>query len=383
MTDRTMRLAQSLVALTVLAYALPERAEAQLAINSNATIYVTPEGQTLDKDDDKLENGSNVYISRAQCQGTWRFELQGYTQTVNFLELWAANSNTTNCADPANRNSTNLTDSTCWRIAYENAVNGKVNFVDIPGAKLFDRSGVCPEIRGTKFKVQFVTLDSNTQPGTTTAPAANNNPNQIAAVFTLYSAVPVRPENPKPRSGERTLGLSWSKINNDPLTEYRAYFDHAPDAPVALDDAGVGLDGGLRCGTGALTARKAGADGGTAEITGADLDVDNMRVFKSGTTKGNNLSIKDLDGKGIALNTETAVSVAAIDGAGNIGLLSTPICVKRVETISYLDSCRDAGTDCGELESCSLSPRNTGSAFWLSACTLAISAWARRRRRSI
>jgi hypothetical protein len=384
MTDRTMRHALFLAALTVFAGSFASRVGAQ-AINANATIYVTPTGEGAEEE--KLENGSLVYINRAQCDGKWRFELQGYSIRVPFLEMWATNNTSTNCADQANRSSATNTNPVCWPVGgdanFQNAVSGKTTFT-VDGGQIFGRSGMCDDgIAGTKYKVQFVTLDSPTQKNTATVTASNNNPNQITAIFTLYSKIPSAPGGLDTIDGERTIGISYNKIDNDPLTEYRAYFDHDPNATVypELMDGGVDtlLDGGpVTCGTGALTISS--VDGGP---TGLSVNPDNMITFQSGTTKGESVSIKDLDTKGIALNTYTAVSVFAIDGAKNLGNLSPPICVKRVETPGYLDSCKQPGVDCGELDSCSLSPRNTGSAFWLSACTLAVSAWARRRRRSI
>ncbi|HEY6878115.1 MAG TPA: hypothetical protein VI299_08840, partial [Polyangiales bacterium] len=295
----------------------------------------------------------------------------------------------TNCADPANRQSANLTTSNCWRVDFRTNVNGKVSFPDLEGCHLFDRNKTCPDVRGTKFKIQFVTLDSPSEDMRTTAPAANNNANQVSAVFTLYAQIPDAPTNIKANEGDETIGISWNKINNDPLTQYRAFFDHDPNAvPMPSDgmDGGTGVDAGaVTCGTGKFNATTTTLeDGGTATtaLPGSRVSIDNMITFQSSKTKGKSASIDGLDRKGIALDTYTAVSVAAIDGAGNIGYLSTPICVKRKAAIGYLEACRDAGVECGELESCSLSPRNTGSAFWLSAGTLALSAWARRRRRS-
>jgi hypothetical protein len=387
MTDRTMRPAPYLaLAIAVLSGLFAAtRAEAQQAINSNAVVYI---------DGDKVDNGSNVFISQAECNAQeWRFELQGYAQTVPFLEMWATNNISTNCADQANRNSANNNMPICWQIGtYANAVRGTVTF-RVRGAEIFNNNNRsdttrCDEgIMGSKYKVQFVTLDSPTTPMTTTVTASNNNPNQITAVLTLYSKVPVAPSNIRGINGGRTIGIRYNKIDNDPLTEYRAYFDHDPNAPVIPNN----IDGGpdpepVTCGTGKFGRIGTLDPDGGADVqsppTGSDITVDKMTTFQSGTTKGESLTIRDLDEKNIPLNTYTAVSVIAIDGAGNLGQLSDPICVKRVPTEGYLARCRDAGTECGDLESCSLSSRNTGSAFWLSACTLALSAWARRRRRS-
>ncbi len=378
MTDRTMRPALFLVALAVLAGSSASRAEAQ-AISSSLTVSI---------DGKKLKNGSNVYINRKQCnEGTWKLDLIGYSVTVPYLELWSANNQTTNCGDATNRTSgVNGTQTICWgphRTA--NQVNGKVSF-ELKGSELFSRDGgVCDAVKGTKFKIQFVTLDSYTQGGTATVSASNNNPNQVSAIFTLYTAVPDPPTNIKPRSGGRTLGVSWDKINNDPLTQYRAFFDHDPNAPVVDPSADAGVP--TVCGTGAFFASGRADDGGVGPLTGDDLNLDASTLSLSDRSKGSNISITDLDSKGIAINTYTQVAVAAIDGAGNVGALSTPVCVLRADTVGYLDTCKNPdggpGNNCGELDTCSLSPRNTGSAFWLSACTLALSAWARRRRRNV
>jgi hypothetical protein len=383
MTERTMRHALLLSALTVLvwSHAAVQRAEAQQAINGNATIYIN---------DKKLKNGSSVYISKAQCEADWKIELQGYYVTVPFLEMWVTNNVSTNCADAANRVNNNLTSSVCWQVGgYHNSVRGNTTFT-ARGPEIFnsvdrgDTTKCDADIRGTKYKVQFVTLDSSTQMGASTVTAANSNPNQITALLTLYSAIPKAPENPRGVSGGTTLGLKWDKIDNDPLTEYRVYVDHDPTAPTYPPDIDAGA---VSCGTGAFNASMSTAPDGavtTSPATGQSVKVDNLHVFQSSTTKGSSTSIGNLDDKNIGVNTYSSVAVAAIDGAGNIGELSKPVCVKRVNAQGYLGTCRgDAGVDCGDLESCSLSPRNTGSAFWLSACTLAISAWARRRRRSI
>ncbi|MET0285290.1 MAG: hypothetical protein ABW352_12500 [Polyangiales bacterium] len=359
------------------------RAQAQ-AISGNMTIRIDG-GKAL-------KNGSNVFIDREQCLGSWKIDLQGYSVSVPYLELWATNNQATNCADQANRNSQNTSNTICWGpIATQNQINGKTSFT-VEGPKLFSRdafagkSGAsCDLVKGTKYKFQFVTLDAPTQPGTATVTASNGNPNQVSAILTLYSEVPDPPQNPAARSGGRTLGIEWTKINNDPLTEYRAYFDHAPEAPQVLMDGGLSeFDGGVvTCGTGLFDDQRL-ADGGVTRPTGSSIEdrVDGEYVFRSGKTKGSSISIGSLESKGIDINTFTSVSVAAIDGAGNIGELSAPVCVRRVNTVGYLGLCKDAGIDCGELETCSLSSRNTGSAFWLSVGTLALSAWARRRRRS-
>ncbi|HEX5661342.1 MAG TPA: hypothetical protein VFX59_29335 [Polyangiales bacterium] len=385
-----MRPALLLVALTMLAwsYAPANRAMAQ-AINSNAKIYVGT-GKAL-------ENGSNVYINSAQCNDEqWRFELQGYSTLVPFLELWVTNNSATDCTQQANRSSANNTQPVCWQVPiggsrevpYLNSVRTKLT-ITVPGRWIFnndrDLDNDCdPGIAGTPYKLQFVTLASPTQGNTATVTESNRNANQISALLTLYSKIPVAPANARARSGETTIGIRYDKIDNDPLTRYRAVFDHALGAPAIprLMDGGFDLDGGsVTCGTGAFDQRPDG-DAGTRSPTGSEVIPDNAILFQSDRTNGESVSIGDLDRKGIALNSFTQVSVYAIDGAGNAGYLSTPVCVQRQETLSYLDTCRDAGTDCGELDSCSLSPRNTGSAFWLSACTLALSAWARRRRRS-
>lgn len=384
MTDRTMRHALLLVALTCGIGSLTPRAEAQ-AISSNATIYI---------DGEKVTNASNVYISRAKCSGTWRFELQGYSTAVPYLEMWATNSTSTNCADQANRSSANNTNPVCWQVtSYQNAVRGKTTFI-VDGNAIFNSTRANPAacddgIRGTKYKVQFVTLESSTLTNTATVAASNNNPNQISAILTLYSKVPTAPTNASAIGGGRTLGISYDKIDNDPLTQYRAVFDHDPQAPIFPPelDAGTSMDAGaVTCGTGKFdsttTADPDSGATGTGPKTGSEIAIDNSVTFQSGKTKGKSVSIGNLDAKNIPFNTYTAVAVYAIDGAGNLGQLSTRVCAKREETIGYLGACQDGGLDCGELDSCSLSPRNAGSAFWLSACTLALSALARRRRRS-
>jgi hypothetical protein len=391
MTDRTMRPAQLLLALTVLAWssALPKRAEAQ-AISSNATIYVGGK-----EDGQKLKNGSNVYINNAQCNNdVWQFDLQGYSTIVQSLEMWVTNNTGTNCTEQANRSSANNTRPVCWQVKLDqplNNVRGTVSVV-VRGRQIFDSDrnadNECDTgIAGTPYKVQFVTLASPTVENTATVTPSSQNPNQISAIFTLYSKIPNAPAGTSTVSGGRTIGISYDKIDNDPLTQYRAYFDHDPNAipmPKGLD-GGVEIDAGaVTCGTGAFDDRaedgEEESDGGAGRRRPTGSEIDLSTIIQSGKTKGESLSIRDLDEKMIAYDTYTAVSVFAIDGAGNLGYLSPPVCVQRVRTRGYLELCRDGGLDCGELDSCSLSPRNTGSAFWLSACTLAISAWRRRRR---
>lgn len=387
MPERTMRTALSIAALTVLAWstAPSERAGAQ-AFSSNATIYI---------DGQRLKNESNIYIDRTECAAEWRFELQGYATSVPYLEMWGTNNVNTNCADPANRNSANGNTPNCWPIGVtQNNVNPKATFV-VTGAQIFnavernDTTTCDPDINGLKYKVQFVTLDSFTVPGATTAQAANANANQISAIFQLYSAIPKAPLDIKPIRGEVSIGLSYDKIDNNVLTRYRAYLDHDPNAPVyspLMDGGIVAADSGaaITCGTGALDPLRL-ADGGIQQRVASDVGVNDVNIFRSGAGKGSSLKVSGLDAKNIPLNTYTSVAVAAVDGAGNEGYLSQPICVLRQETQSYLDTCENPDEDCGDLDSCSLSStrhRNTGSALWLSACTLAISAWARRRRRS-
>lgn len=388
MTQRTMKCSYALSLLACFAALLGSRAQAQTATSAYANIT------EVRIDGEKKEVATPVYINAQECESEFVFKLANIATTVPVMEAWVANDETTDCFQATNRSFSATSTPSCWLAGSQSGVTGEFKFA-LPGSAIFNRKDptTCPsEAINWKFRVQFVPLASSSENTGTSAPAPILTVLRASATFTLYTQRPKAPSNIKVRNGGRELRVSWDRVDTMPLTRYRAFFDYGTGGTVnplcgsdalefsnsscgAMSDAGVTqLDAGVTLADGGTDTED---DDTTTTATGNVCPPREGKPFvEYVTTKGESASLTKLDN--IPYGTNVAVAVSVIDATGNVGYLSERQCVQRIQTTDLIDAC-NTSEDC-ELESCSLSPKSTGSAVTLSMLALALNALIRRRR---
>lgn len=215
----------------------------------------------------------------------------------------------------------------------------------------------CDAVTNQAYKVFFIPLPQPTNIDANRAydplPATGYGYSTLVATFTLYTEIPDPPGSLRNGDGESELTVGYRPVAGaPPRTTYRAYFDWG---------TGEG-----ECGSGAL-------------VVGQQPPSEDATVGAV-TATGGKATLKNLDDKGIPLDTYVAATVVTVDPAGNESNIADVVCVKREETINFLDRCK-VEDDC-KLNSCSV--RFPGRpAGWLGLLALvatAIGLLARRRQ---
>ncbi|MCA9603722.1 MAG: fibronectin type III domain-containing protein, partial [Myxococcales bacterium] len=169
----------------------------------------------------------------------------------------------------------------------------------------------------------------------------------------LDTKAPNAPTSLSGGQGDTQISVSWSRPD-DNLREQKVY--------VALGACTGGIfDGNADAGD--------SADGGDGT------------AWKRAETVENSVNSVTLSGSsiGLSLGEEAAVSVTAIDLAGNESAFSEPACIQRVKTDGF---CERLAADGGKCESCTVRTpgRSQGLPIVLVAATaFALATWRRRR----
>lgn len=367
-----------------------------------------------------------VYATSADCDGsvTFTFTPTLYSIASPVVEAWLAVGEGKDCTVPANRThqNTSSAETVCKFLARDTSSSLKPT-LSVDGRRLFDGDPPtdttdndqyqCDEVRGNpKYHVYIIPLDTATTAVTASAAKSLGTVTTLIATFTPYTILPDAPTNLKAINAESEIGVTYDRPStSNTYSRYRAYFDYGgsatvddaggatdgEDAATNTDEdagAGAGMDAGIDGGADseADAASDVGTDAGsTTACASTTLTCGSGLLLGCGTpppaktpslkisskVAGKSASITDL--ADIPIGASVAVAVTSIDAAGNESKLSTPVCVQRVKTISYLDACQEAGGDCG-LESCGLRVGRRGSALAAAGLALAIAALWRRRR---
>jgi MYXO-CTERM domain-containing protein len=378
MTRSTMRGLLHRAATTALLTLLPSVAWAQVSVG-------TPTGQTTGgagtggispnllvyrnkgsgNPETEVEHGTTVYASKQyDCQPGSLFKFTTtYSTPIPVVEAWLGVGSDVDCSVPANRMVSSVASelTKCMRLGSQ---PGATKFsLEVSGPRTFDSEQ-------TESDPEF-TCDSNVQGGVlytvwilalpkpTTAvdapPTIAGNTNAVLkASFTPYLVEPKPPVDVAPINAESRLGIEFDQAEDaKPLWQYKAWFDFG--------------SGGAECGSGILDDPTSKPSTGLANIRGT----------KASSNKDAYVSVGD----DVPFDSFVRAVAVAIDPAGNESLLSEGVCVKRVQTTSFLDAC-DIDPDCtGSLDSCSVSPGRTASGvFGLSLFVLALGALLQRRR---
>lgn len=286
----------------------------------------------------------------------FRFKLSSYTQVVNSLEVWATAS-TSDCSTADARLTNSTTTKPCYLLGSARGVSDKWTF-EFYGTEIFkvnaQSQDSCPLARGTKYKVFFVPLANATDTSPAAPPAPIPGVLIPTAEFTLYTELPAAPGGVEGENGESELSIKWDKASGAmSTTDYKAYFDLT-----------VGAD--ATCGASRLKTNGSVPD----DLTG---------IVSSGATKSLNASTSDLSG--VAINHYVAAGVVTRDIAGNESKLSQVVCIRRVNTRSFMENC-EKDSEC-KFESCSVQAPGwkTGGLLGLSLLFgLGVALGVRRRR---
>ena len=419
MTHRTMRRLSLLFALAAFVTS-GSAARAQTPYVNITEVRVTPEKAD---ESEKKPIASPVFVNEAECKGTFEFKLSRIATTVPVMEAWVTTGGTASrCTDPGARSRINNNDPTCYFAGSASGVTGEYEFT-LPGRAIFGQrtrvpaERTCPEDAINQvFTVYFVPLASSSESTGAMAPAPIPGVLQPSATFTLFTKLPVPPNDVRALNGNRELPVSWERTDINPRTRYRAYYDFALPPPGRVcgsffdgglpagggdaslpeeADAGVVVDAGIAGMDASIGAVDGAAEAGPGERDEADDDGDDDTSDQSGRivppkgdlpptvravttdTNADNIALRNTGD--IPFGRKVEVRVATIDPTGNVGYLSEPQCVERVMTKDLLDLCAENKNDCG-LESCALSPGRSGSALGSALFALVLAALIRRRR---
>ncbi len=285
------------------------------------------------------------------------------TIRVTALELFSAGAGevgdgeTTDDADAGNATDTDagaLLDASADNdAAAEDATTADVVVEPVGGSG----AAGCDEVTNLQYKVFFIPLPQPTNTDANRAydplPALGYGYSTLVATFTLFTELPDPPSGLSNRDGESQIGVRFRQVSNAlQRTTYKAYFDWG--------------SGGEECGSGALVPdQPAPSEDGTIAAV---------------SVSSNEATLRNLDDKGIPIDSYVAASVVTVDQAGNESNIGEVICVRREETINFIDRCK-VDDDC-KLDSCSVQfpGRHTGWMGLLTLVAAALGLLVRRRQ---
>jgi hypothetical protein len=346
----------------------PARVEAQLPATG---LSLTAEGV------DTEFPGNPIYINVDACDDTpttlkftATLETTGAARQVQVVEVWGGAGKGSNCDSVEARKGDNNTQSKCWLVWRSSSVimTGTSFTADFSADLAFDnneRDKKCDTgVTGSTYELYFVPLETQTTPGTGDAPAPLADVKGLSATFTLYTALPAAPGGVSGRDGEDEIGASWDTVNAGPTTRYTVYFDIGTGGSAGGGDAGAEA---LECGSGKLVAGE------------TPPPVDDKTVF-SASANSTSGSLTGLEAKGIGIGEQVAVAVATVDIAGNRSVLSSPVCVTRVETTGFWDACESSSCK-DDFETCSVRPgKGPRGLFMTLGLAAGVLALGRRRK---
>jgi MYXO-CTERM domain-containing protein len=400
MTDRTMRglLRHAFASAPLLALVpllAPSLAAAQTTQAIDNNLIVKRNGRVV-------ENSTIVYADVADCGGEdgtgdgSEFEFSvSYNTNVPVVEAWLGVGNI-NCATASNRLRSNTALPTNCTFLESEMNNPRTPVITVAGKRLFDKDGgreeevTCDAVSGSPTYTVYILPLPMATTDTVAPEVIPGTISTLRATFTPFTRRPTAPTNLRGERGESRLGVNFDAPSNSvALTKYRAYFDISGGSGGG-DTPSSGIDGGLidaSVADGSDASTGTSGDGGSSGSVScgsgllrgnAPAPVNQAGIRTSGSSNSESVSLTDLGD--VPLGTSVAVAAVTIDPAGNESLLSTPICIDRVPTEGYLDSCQ-ANDDC-DLDGCSAHPGGTGGTMGLSLFALALAALIRRRGRA-
>jgi hypothetical protein len=374
---------------------------------TTATTQAIQPGLVVKRAGTQLKNEPVIYVTRANCFDNVEYEFSvKYVAAVPVTEVWVGVGGE-DCSSRASRERTQISSTSVCRLV--GRANSSLNpTIKVRALDLFSSDAddvddgestddadagsdagspldagadtdaaedagafadvVVEEVGGTgatscdaatnlQYKVFFIPLPQPTNTSANRAydplPVMGYGYSTLIATFTLFTEIPDAPAGVSNRDGEAEIGVSFTPLAGAlAKTTYKAYFDW-----------GTGGEGD--CGSGALIEGQ--------QPPPEDATVAAVSASRTGT-------LKNLDDKGIPLDSYVAATVVTVDPAGNESNVGEVVCVKREETINFVDRCR-TDSDC-KLESCSVQfpSRRAGGLGLLALVAAAVGLFVRRRQ---
>jgi hypothetical protein len=404
-----------LLGTLALASAFHSRAQAQAS-----TQAIQPPLEVR-RDGEQVQNAQEVYGTLEDCDNNAEFEFgMDFAAPVPIWEAWLG-VGSVNCASVMSRttSSASATNPVCKLLATNSDATARPR-VSVRARDMFSKdwgAKLCDEASKQLYTVYLLPLNQETSLGSNTASEVISIGaySTRTATFTLYTKPPNRPNNVKGISGESRIGVKFDVITGaQPRTQYRAYFDWGTGGSGEcgsgiLDgdgsDSETDVDAGTAMDAGATADAEAGIDAGAEPDAQADTDAepepeaaaeepsddegvrpppDDTPNMQTVTVTGGEAYLEDLDRRGIGLNEWVAVSVVTVDPAENESALTTPICVQRVETVSFSDNCKEDPECKDGFTTCSMSPgEQRGGLIGLGSLLALAAGLVLRRRRHV
>lgn len=375
------------IALTsVLLFTLvPGRADAQatggitITVNNEASLpRLDKNGNTISKRSLTLTpEGVNYQDCVDDQQIDFPLVLGGTLQAGASFEAWAGISGA-DCGVQTNRTSAS---AVCWQLVTGIPLQTTVE-VKIPVRKIMagappfttqnlgQGAAVCGKVDLVTVSVQFLYFG----PGTAgSSPSASH-----ATSVSIDTLGPPAPTGLSVLPGNTRIKVSWDNISGEggvsALTGVSVYCDPATGTAAAstdagstlvcedggVDEAGAPIDGGC---TDVPNEAGTTSDGGTVATGGCSTpnfqksdgttvipDANFNSKYQCGSITGNtgtSVIADSVQGHPLANGTNYAVAVAGTDAYGNVGPLSTPICMTPEVTTDFWDAYKDAGGGAG------------------------------------
>jgi hypothetical protein len=318
---------------------------------------------------DRPSNQFPLEISYSDCIAGDAYEFTVSTSNFSGFQLEVWGSSGTNCNDYAQRRGAS---PQCWPV-----LDG-VTLTATSSTLTINSRDIIAQRKGGDIGAEPGTIDDcNKQTGTGLPSAfslffmfvnasgeipAGSTPATYTSKWDLLG--PPAPTEVSAGSGENELVVNFKAPTSGAPAGYRFYCDPPPAGRAV--DAGAGTDAG-------------DGDGGTAEcgsgllVSGAIPNNDLQCGSASGiaTNKG--------EAKGLENSVVHAVAVAAYDGIGNVGPLSTIACGTPLPVTDFFEAYRGAGGKAGG-GYCSI-----GATPWRGSVAIVVgaaAAWLIRRRRA-
>lgn len=376
-----------------------------------------------------VKNAQEVYGTLEDCDGNVTFEFaMDFAAPVPVWEAWLG-VGSTNCETVSSRmvSGTAVANPVCKLLGSDTDATARPR-ITVKAVDMFSQewgATECDEVSRQLYTVYLLPLNQETALGSNTASQVSpvGGYSTRTATFTLFTNPPNPPTNVKGRTGEARVGVTFDVIAGaQAKTRYRAYFDWGkggpgecgtgvlegratdgdPDGDEEDVDGGADMDAGMD--TDAEADSDAEADGGVADAAAdsavaADTGVndaaasseDGVRPPPSGTRYVEAVTVTsgeaflgNLESRGVAIGDKVAVSVVTVDPANNESNLTTPICVERTETASFMDNCNEDPACRDGFTTCSLSSgQRAGSLLGLGSLIALAGALVLRRRRHV
>ncbi len=286
----------------------------------------------------RLGNQLGTPIGEADCDSLVTFRFTGIDVTRSALFFFHGSS----CNDPMVR--TDMTSSACQATdAASVAINGRAQ--QDPPVLVRDLLPCDMATSGVRT-IWVLALNDPTD-------AVTGAGQQVSFPLAYDFQVPSAPTDPSASGGEARATLTWSSAGSD-VVEYQVF----ADATGCTDDVVT-----------------------SPVLTGDPPDEGALAGLLTSTAAGTSTSASVSFPASVPVGGQMAVAVRGVDRAGNVGALSTPVCVTRFEVDTWWDSYCPEGDTRGVCSGgCAAAPGRDASEPMLALLGLVPVALVLRRR---